>query len=267
MPELDALLQQSATYALLFKQNDDEERYKKMALFAEKLIDKEYTIGFAGHFSAGKSSMINALTGDDLLPSSPIPTSANIVKVRKTATDYAVIHMTDGTAVKYGGHGFPAAVKSFSKDGAAVSLVEIGHTESSLPAGITVMDTPGVDSTDDAHRLSTESALHLADLVFYTMDYNHVQSELNFRFTKELMRYNDNVYLIINQIDKHRDNELLFVDFKKSVEDSFNMWGVVPKGIFYTSLKDLELPNNDFNDVKAIVDGSMENWQERFIEN
>ena len=52
------------------------------------------------------------------------------------------------------------------------------------------MDTPGVDSTDDAHRLSTESALHLADLVFYTMDYNHVQSELNFRFTKELMRYN-----------------------------------------------------------------------------
>ena len=36
--------------------------------------------------------MINALTGEDLLPSSPIPTSANIVKVRKTETDYAIIH-------------------------------------------------------------------------------------------------------------------------------------------------------------------------------
>ena len=42
------------------------------------------------------------------------------------------------------------------------------------------MDTPGVDSTDDAHRISTESALHLADIVFYVMDYNHVQSELIF---------------------------------------------------------------------------------------
>ena len=95
------------------------------------------------------------------------------------------------------------------------------------------MDTPGVDSTDDAHRLSTESALHLADLVFYTMDYNHVQSELNFRFTKELMRYNDNVYLIINQIDKHRESELSFDAFKKSVEDSFKMWGVdTDKGFF-----------------------------------
>ncbi|WP_318617439.1 dynamin family protein [Sporosarcina sp. YIM B06819] len=267
MQEIDQLIKQAATYGQIFKSNDDEERFKKTELFAAKLIDKEYTIGFAGHFSAGKSSMINALTGDDLLPSSPIPTSANIVKVRKTDTDYAVIYRTDGTAVKYGGHGFPAAVKSFSKDGAAVSLVEIGHTGSHLPEGITVMDTPGVDSTDDAHRMSTESALHLADLVFYTMDYNHVQSELNFRFTKELMRYNDNVYLIINQIDKHRDSELSFADFKQSVEDSFKMWGVVPKGIFYTSLKDVAHPQNDFSAVKAIVDGSMENWQQRFIDN
>ena len=47
--------------------------------------------------------MINALTGGDLLPSSPIPTSANIVKVRKTETDYCIIHSADGSAVKYGG--------------------------------------------------------------------------------------------------------------------------------------------------------------------
>lgn len=265
--ELADLINEAATYGELFKKNEDTDRYNKIILFGDKLIKEEYMIGFAGHFSAGKSSMINALTGVDLLPSSPIPTSANIVKVRKTETDYAVIHLTDGKAVKYGGHGFSDAVKSFSKDGAAVSLIEIGHKESALPEGITVMDTPGVDSTDDAHRLSTESALHLADLVFYTMDYNHVQSELNFNFTKDLIRYNSNVYLIINQIDKHRESEIPFDQFKKSVEDSFKMWGVKPKGIFYTSLLDLTHPHNDFDDVKDIVEGSMENWKERFIHN
>ncbi|MHA6259678.1 dynamin family protein [Sporosarcina sp. CAU 1771] len=265
--KLTYLLEETASLGQVFKENGDEERYKKIELFAEKIITEEYMIGYAGHFSAGKSSMINALTGGDLLPSSPIPTSANIVKVRKSETDYCVIHSTDGTAVKYGGQGLSAAVKSFSKDGAAVSLVEIGHKESTLPDGITVMDTPGVDSTDDAHRVSTESALHLADLVFYTMDYNHVQSELNFRFTKELLRYNQNVYLIINQIDKHRESELPFTAFKKSVEDSFRMWGVEPRGIFYTSLRELDMPNNDFEKVKTIVDGSIEHWQEHFIEN
>ncbi|PIC63188.1 GTPase [Sporosarcina sp. P13] len=260
-------LQQSATYGQIFLTNEDDERKGKTALLANKIIDKEYTIAFAGHFSAGKSSTINALTGDDLLPSSPIPTSANIVKVHKADEDYAIIHRVDGTAVKFSGHGFSEGVKAFSKDGAAVSLVEIGHTESKLPVGITVMDTPGVDSTDDAHRLSTESSLHLADLVFYTMDYNHVQSEMNFRFTKELMRYNGNVYLIINQIDKHRDSELSFDSFKKSVEDSFKLWGVEPKGIFYTSLKQLDHPHNDFEKVKEIVDGSIEHREENFEQN
>lgn len=265
--ELSDLMRKAATYGKIFEENDDQTRFDKLMLFGEKLHNQEYMIGFAGHFSAGKSSMINALTGGDLLPSSPIPTSANIVKVRKAAEDYAVIHLTDGKSAKYEGHGFSSAVKSFSKDGAAVSLVEIGHRESALPEGITVMDTPGVDSTDDAHRLSTESALHLADLVFYTMDYNHVQSELNFSFTKELMRYNPNVYLIINQIDKHRDSELPFEQFKKSVESSFKMWGVVPKGIFYTSLMVHDHSHNDFHEVKAIVEGSMKNWKIHFIQN
>ena len=57
MPEfkkqLTYLLEEVATYAQLFKSNDDEERFKKAALFAEKLIDEEYMIGYAGHFSAG----------------------------------------------------------------------------------------------------------------------------------------------------------------------------------------------------------------------
>ena len=265
--KLTELITTAATYGELYKMNEDSDRYDKIMLFGEKLSKEEYMIGFAGHFSAGKSSMINALTGVDLLPSSPIPTSANIVKVKKSEKDFAVIHLMDGKALAYEGHDFPNAVKTFSKNGSAVSLVEIGHKESALPEGITIMDTPGVDSTDDAHRLSTESALHLADLVFYTMDYNHVQSELNFSFTKELMRHNPNVYLIINQIDKHRENELSFEEFQYSVENSFELWGVKPKGVFYTSLKVDDHPHNDFPKVKEIITGSMSNWKDLFIEN
>ncbi|MFC5603299.1 dynamin family protein [Sporosarcina koreensis] len=261
------ILERTAIYGHLFNNNHDEERLRKAASLARKLVDEEFVIGFAGHFSAGKSSMINALTGEDFLPTSPIPTSANIVKVKKSDEEFAIIHRTDGSLVKYKGPHFFDAIKSFSKDGAEISLIEIGHPASKLPEAITVMDTPGVDSTDDAHRLSTESALHLADLVFYTMDYNHVQSELNFKFTKELLRYNANVYLIINQIDKHRESELPFEDFKKSVEDSFKLWGVEPKGIFYTSLKSDHLPFNDFEKVKGIVEGSIVNWQDHFLEN
>ena len=91
--QLQKLIEEAATCGKLFEKNEDEARFDKIQLFGEKLTKQEYMIGFAGHFSAGKSSMINALTGGDLLPSSPIPTSANIVKVRKAMNDYAIIHI------------------------------------------------------------------------------------------------------------------------------------------------------------------------------
>lgn len=265
-PQLQKLLKQTAVQYLIYQHNEDEERLQKTKLFAEKLLNKEYMIAFAGHFSAGKSSMINALTGEELLPSSPIPTSANVVKVHKSDKDYAIAYLTDQAPVLFDENYDIRTVKEFAKNGALVSQIEIGHQDSVLPEGITVMDTPGVDSTDDAHRLSTESALHLADIVFYVMDYNHVQSELNFQFTKNLMKYNPNVYLIVNQIDKHKENELSFNDFSNSVYTSFANWGVNPKGIFFTSLRDPANSHNDFEQVKEIVMNSMDGWQERLLQ-
>ncbi|HIX41929.1 MAG TPA: dynamin family protein [Candidatus Kurthia intestinigallinarum] len=265
--KIQLLLKQTALNYMTYKRNEDDERMAKTVLFADKLIKKEFTIAFAGHFSAGKSSMINALTGDQLLPSSPIPTSANVVKVRKAAEDYAIAYLVDDEPVKFDADYDIKTVKEFAKNGALVSQIEIGHSQSVLPDGVTVMDTPGVDSTDDAHRMSTESALHLADIVFYVMDYNHVQSELNFQFTKTLMKYNPNVFLIVNQIDKHKDAELSFEDFKESARQSFANWGVVPKGMFFTSLRDVNNPNNDFEQVKSIVMDSMDGWQDAIVTN
>ncbi|MGI2327024.1 dynamin family protein [Planococcus sp. YIM B11945] len=243
----------------IFEENEDSERAAKAELFAKKVLKNNFIIGFAGHFSSGKSSMINALTGETLLPSSPIPTSANIVNVQKAEADFAIVNRKNETPVYFPENYDFEAVKAFCKSG-DVTQIEIGHKESVLPEGITVMDTPGVDSTDDAHRMSTESALHVADMVFYVMDYNHVQSELNFNFTRELQKYTD-VYLIVNQIDKHQAKELSFSDFQKSVYDSFAAWGVAPKGIFFTSLKDHAFPGNDFDNVKSLVSSAMEGWK------
>lgn len=262
-----SLLRRAARFETLFEKHGDHERAAKVSLFAKKLIAGQYTIGFAGHFSAGKSSMINALTDEQLLPTSPIPTSANIVNVQKSDEDYVILHRMEGEALKYEGDDFAEAIKAFGKDGENVARIDIGHTKSRLPKGVTVMDTPGVDSTDEAHALSTESSLHLSDLVFYTMDYNHVQSELNFRFTKELMNYNPNVYLIVNQVDKHRDEELSFDEFKQTVVESFRLWGVEPKDIFYTSLMKRDLPYNDFDKVKAVVDNAINGREEQLLFN
>lgn len=242
----------AALYEMFHQQGNVQsaERAKDLAI---KLENQEYSIAFCGHFSAGKSSMINRLMGENILPSSPIPTSANLVKI-KSGDDYAKVFFKEDRPRLYPAPYDYEAVKSYCKDGDQIQSIEISYSKTLIPKDTIIMDTPGIDSTDDAHRIATESALHLADLVFYVMDYNHVQSELNFLFTKELTEAGKDVYLVINQIDKHRDEELSFVEFQESVKDSFASWGVKPAKIFYTSLKNANHPHNQFTILRQFME-------------
>ncbi|GAA3327296.1 hypothetical protein GCM10020331_066670 [Ectobacillus funiculus] len=117
-----------------------------------------------------------------------------------------------------------------------------------------LVDTPGIDSTDDAHKLATESALHLADVIFYMMDYNHVQSEVNLQFVKELKQRNKRVYLVVNQIDKHKDDELSFASYRKSVSEAFANWNIETDGIYYTSLRKQDQADNELPELRKLLE-------------
>ncbi len=55
---------------------------------AHRLAAQQYTIALFGAFSAGKSSLINALIGEQILPVSPNPTTATINRVLPPTKDY-----------------------------------------------------------------------------------------------------------------------------------------------------------------------------------
>ncbi|MGG6438117.1 dynamin family protein [Saccharococcus caldoxylosilyticus] len=232
----------------IFIAHGDETNAKKVRQLLEKTAKRELVIAFCGHFSAGKSSLINALLGEPLLPSSPIPTSANLVKV-KSGKEYVRVFYRHEPPVEYDPPYNEELIRDQCKDGDAIELIEVSRQTPRIPGGIVMMDTPGIDSTDDAHRLATESALHLADVVFYMMDYNHVKSELNFQFTKDLTNHGKTLYLIVNQIDKHREQELPFHTFRQSVEEAFRDWGVKAERVFFISLKEPDHPYNEWNEL------------------
>ncbi|MGP3561143.1 dynamin family protein [Geobacillus sp. BK01] len=230
----------------------DKENADKVKQLMEKTAAGELIVAFCGHFSAGKSSLINTLLGEPLLPSSPIPTSANLVKV-KAGPDYVRVFYHDDPPVEYEPPYDPELIRAQCRDGETIEWIEISRETTAIPPGVAILDTPGIDSTDDAHRLATESALHLADVVFYVMDYNHVQAELNFQFTKQLTDEGKTVYLIINQIDKHRDDELPFAAFRSSATEAFRRWGVEAARLFFLSLKAPAHPHNEWHELSACL--------------
>lgn len=223
---------------------EDPASAEKLVELGEKLRSGKASIAFSGHFSAGKSSLINALCGRKLLPSGPIPTSANLVVIE---------HGTEGAAVLRHGHSSSLAhislaeLDDYCKDGEAYRRIEITYPSDLLGDQLRLLDTPGVDSTDDAHMQATQSSLHLADIVFYVTDYNHVLSETNLSFTKRLKDAGKPLVLIVNQIDKHREEELSFSEYRNKVEEAFRSWGVELDGCLYISLKQVEHPHNEWN--------------------
>jgi small GTP-binding protein len=244
-PVLETLAHQMEQVAQRMKQSDDMSNSAKMLQVADKLRNGELSIAFCGHFSAGKSTMINTLLGVDLLPSNPIPTSANVVKIRG-GEKAARVYTKNSGVLTFNPDTEMEALKKYAVDGDTVEWVEVCYPGTFLDEKSSLLDTPGIDSTDAAHKIATESALHLADVVVYMMDYNHVQAEENFNFTKTLKDRGKPVYLVINMIDKHIDFELDFDSYKESVEEAFATWNIKPDGIFYTSLAEPEHPENQY---------------------
>ena len=238
-------------YYTLLQKGNSVSAEKALDLYIKK-ENKAFYLSFAGHFSAGKSSMINYLLDKDVLPKSPIPTSANIVKIN-SGDGVARVYFNHETPVEYSEPYDIDMIKDFCMDKDSIKSLEISTSEPILPKNSTLIDTPGIDAADDADRLMTESSLHEVDTLFYVMDYNHVQSEVNLYFLREIQAMSIPFYIIINQIDKHNENELSFSEFERSVKETFSQWNVVPEEILYSSVLNKDAPHNNLEQIKTTV--------------
>src|SRR5690625_1051516 len=131
--------------------------------------------------------------------------------------------------------------------------MQLSTSDPLLPPHCSIVDTPGIDAADDADRLMTESSLHIIDVLFYVMDYNHVQSEVNLYFLKNIQDMGIPFYIIINQVDKHDEAELPFKEFAESVNQTFQQWDITPGEIYFSSLIDYAYEHNQFDTIKDKV--------------
>lgn len=235
-------------YDLLLEHGDEQNAQKILDLY-EKFKNGQFVVSFAGHFSAGKSSMINALLETEILPKSPIPTSANIVKIT-SGDGVARVFFRHEEPIEYKEPYDLDMIKAYCQDKDTISRIELSTSDAIIPRNCSIFDTPGIDAADDADRLMTESSLHLVDMMFYVMDYNHVQSEVNLQFLKNMQAIKIPYYVIINQIDKHDEKELSFTQFEQNIKQTFEQWDVTPRGIFYSSLIDRSAEHNQFPLIK-----------------
>ncbi|WP_442802976.1 dynamin family protein, partial [Staphylococcus gallinarum] len=210
----------------------------------KKVYLEQYTATFVGHFSAGKSTLINLLFEENILPSSPVPTTSNTAIVTVTDENGIIANLSNKQYTQLDNYD---EVKQMNRENFDVESVEIKYNSPKFNNGFTLQDTPGVDSNVATHQSSTEEFMYTSNVLFYTVDYNHVQSALNFQFMKRLNQANVPVVFVINQIDKHNEDEISFDTFKSRVENSIAEWEINLDRIFYVSKFE-----HEHNEIEAL---------------
>src|SRR5699024_6356706 len=210
----------------------------------KKVYLEQYTATFVGHFSAGKSTLINLLLVESILLSSPVPTTSNtaIISVSDEPGIIAILRNQQYTLINNYDD-----VKQMHRENYDIESGEIKFPSDKFNKGYTLQDTPGVHSNVATHQSSTEEFMYTSNVLFYTVDYNHVQSALNFQFMKQLNAANVPVVFVINQIDKHSEDEISFEMFKGRVEKSIAEWEIELDKIFYVSKY-----NHEHNEINAL---------------
>lgn len=235
---------------ILYKLKKEVEKSKNVTLVntinqvIKKVYLNQFTASFVGHFSAGKSTLINLLLEQDILPSSPVPTTSNtaIVSVADDPGIIANLPNQQYTKLKtYDG------VKEMNRQNVDVESVEINFPSNKFNNGFTLQDTPGVDSNVATHQTSTEQFMYTSNILFYTVDYNHVQSALNFKFMRRINEVGIPIVFIINQIDKHNEEEISFETFQSRVEKSIKDWDIELTHTYYVSKFDH--PKNQLDEL------------------
>jgi len=244
------------------------EEQARLSKLIEKQEEKLFQVAFCGHFSAGKSTILNKLLGADVLPTSPIPTSANIIKIKNG--EYGLTLKTKEMKVNSWNGDIPwEQVRQLGMNGQDIAEMTITAPLPFLGEHSCILDTPGVDSTDESHETITVEQLYTTDLIVYAMDYNHVQSETNLYFLKQLSIEKKPIYIVINQVDKHNEAEIPFLTFKQLIKAVFQRWDIQYLEIYFTTTKDADHPLNQFKtfeqeiksllyNSKSLLDGSIQ---------
>src|SRR5699024_3588993 len=145
----------------------------------KKVYDDLFVVSFIGHFSAGKSSLINYLLEEDVRPSSPIPTISKTVQIEVNNDTLARVYIDKKHFVKLNNL---CEVKDINKKYVTIEYGKIMHESKKYDDTFVFQDTTGVDSKTSAHEESTNKFLLNSDYVFFTVEYNHVESVSNLSF-------------------------------------------------------------------------------------
>jgi predicted GTPase len=183
--------------------------------YAQKLRENTYKVLVAGEAKRGKSSFVNALIGQDILPTAVQVATSQVFEVRRAPReayrlrfeDDSVREVTPEDLPRYGSQVLEDAGERPELD-QIIRWIEVDTPAIRfLPAGVSLLDTPGLGALHAAHAQITRRFVPQADAVIFVLDSEKqiVQTELD--FVDAILGVSSDIFFIQTKIDLHREED------------------------------------------------------------
>ncbi|MEZ4458647.1 MAG: dynamin family protein [bacterium] len=162
------------------------------------------TVVVLGEFNHGKSTVVNALLGEEVLPMGITPTTAVITHLVHGDKARATVKPPMGQpAYDIEFDEIEAVVKHVEESKAEPEYVEIEHPNPFLDNGLVLVDTPGVNDISRQKVEITYGYLPRADVIIYVLDATQVLKKSEVMFIKDrLLKANRNrILFVLGKID------------------------------------------------------------------
>lgn len=184
----------------------------------------KYRLGVIGVTSSGKSTMINSLLGETLLPAVARPSSSQLVSCFYSTSRAATVYFQDGNTRVYSGSSLnqkllekygDEGVNSRNKE--KVKQIELTTPNFPFDSSIILIDSPGLDAYGYAghEQLTMNSLLPTIDFCIFVTTCKTNSDDKMLSVLNTIAEYEKPVIIVQNMIDSIKPS----LDGKKSIAD------------------------------------------------
>ena len=210
--------------------------------YRQKLRENSYKVLVVGEAKRGKSTFVNALIGQDILPTDVDVATSQVFNIRPSKREAYRLRYEDGSEREilkedlslYGsqtgvGAGYLPAPDQI------IRWIEMDVPVRFLPKGVSILDTPGLGSFYAGHAQITYRFVPEADAVIFVLESGQPVVDEDLKFIEQILTVTSNIFFVQTKIDQYnkeywqsiqnRNQEILKERFKGRLADT-RVWPV-----------------------------------------
>ncbi len=175
-----------------------------------KISEEKFNLVVVGQFKRGKSTLINALVGENILPTAVVPLTSIVTILHHGTAEKITASFKDGQQETIQREKLPEYVteKLNPENVKSVEQVDVELPSGFLKSGVYLVDTPGVGSiyahnTDAANQFLPES-----DATIFLMTADQPLSIGEVEFLRNVREHVTKIFFVLNKVDLLSEAEI-----------------------------------------------------------